>query len=143
LQVVQILPEPACHNKIARRDGSTFATGNLEFQNLSHFNQTAQNPQHPNIPRRCDRNARHSRALVRHVERLGGPVIYLCRPCWWQVVATEARAVLVAQWNRLFDVRPRAALGLGGVVQAFAEACTGVCTGGCALIGADGRGGGL
>jgi len=117
LQVAQILPEPACHNKIARRDGSTFAAGNLEFQNLGYSTQANQNPQHQIHPRPCDHSAQHSRALVRHVERLGGPARDLCRACWRQICATEVREVLVARWTGLFRrFRPLVACGPGGAV---------------------------
>jgi hypothetical protein len=79
----------------------------------------------PNQPRTnqphrtCDRSERHSRAVVRHVERLDGPARNLCRDCWRQVVATEARAVLVARWNSLWNVCLWV-FGLRGAIRALA-----------------------
>lgn len=97
-------------------------------------------PQTNKIPihqswRRCDRSAQHSRAVVRHVEGLGGPARNLCRDCWCHICASEARAVLVAAWNNLWNVRPWS-IWTGG---ALAEACADVCTGGVAPIGRGGR----
>ena len=115
----QILPEPTCHNKIACREVLTLATGNWRFKNLRHSTQSTPNPQHRKITLRCERNAQHSHAVGRHVERLGGPARYLCRACWWQARATETRAVLVARFCRLFKGSPWI-FRSGGVVRTLA-----------------------
>jgi hypothetical protein len=86
----------------------------------------------------CDHSAKHSRAVVRHVERPGGTARNLCRACWQQICASEVRAVLVSAWNNLWNVRPWV-FGLRGVFGVLVEACAGVCTG----IGASGGGRGL
>jgi hypothetical protein len=67
--------------------------------------------------RRCAHSARHPRAVVRHVERLGGPARNLCRECFRQILATETRDALAARWRGLFrHLRPWV-YGLRGAVS--------------------------
>jgi hypothetical protein len=66
------------------------------------------------LRRPCERNPRHKRAVVHHVERPEGRAFALCPECWRQTCATEARAALVARWNGLFRSRRPSANWLRG-----------------------------
>lgn len=87
---------------------------------MSQLNQSTQTLQHK-IPRQCDRDPRHTRAAVRHVERLDGPARDLCRACWRYACAIEAHAKLVSRWHGLFrSLCPRLNRA-GGIIEALAS----------------------
>jgi hypothetical protein len=65
---------------------------------------TAVNP--VNLQRPCEHSAQHSRALIRHVDRLGGRARDLCRACLLQIVASEARDAVRREFARLFHLWP-------------------------------------
>jgi len=84
----------------------------LRRENITTRVTVLQLPNKPHYTPDCGHRAPH----VRHVGHLDGPARYLCRVCWRQTCANEARAALVSRWHALFrHLRPWATKPRGAV----------------------------
>lgn len=118
------LLETCSPNKIARHERYSGAS-NFEAKILNHSNRISafrqkQSPQPQKIPRLCDNDPRHARAVARHVERLGGPARHICWHCLRAALAAEAADGVRQRFRALFVSRPPGCLRARGAILALA-----------------------